>query len=192
MYFDLCEQLLNSSLFDIFDSPRQQCHYSSPSFYIYTYSVEKEEPSDFSPKVNMFENDKKYYVQVDLPGMTRENVKMELNEEDHLLTISGERISTEDRNKEQNKEQEKNTSEDTNPTNESSHESKEVDAPKETANENKKYSLKECSYGKFNRSISLPEDADLDTIQANMENGLLKITINKVKLSPQKRTIEIQ
>jgi HSP20 family molecular chaperone IbpA len=46
----------------------------------------------FSPKINISEDEKNYYIHADLPGMTKDQVKIELNDE-HILTISGERKS---------------------------------------------------------------------------------------------------
>lgn len=111
----------------------------------------------------MYEDETKYFIHVELPGMTKNQVKTEINEKDRLLTISGEKISTEDKEH----------------VEESSNESNDYINPKET-NSNKKYLLIECFYGKFNRTITLPEEANLDSIQANMENGLLEITISRV------------
>ncbi|ORX75255.1 HSP20-like chaperone [Anaeromyces robustus] len=60
-------------------------------------------------------------------------------------------------------------------------------------NENRKYSMIECSYGKFSRSFTLPEDANLDGIQAKMENGVLEVVINKIETPKlQNRCIQIQ
>ncbi|ORX82182.1 hypothetical protein BCR32DRAFT_279119 [Anaeromyces robustus] len=50
-------------------------------------------------------------------------------------------------------------------------------------NEKRKYNMIECSYGKFSRSFTLPEDANLDDIQAKMENGVLEVIINKIETS---------
>eukprot|EP00833_Pecoramyces_ruminatium_P000839 jgi/Orpsp1_1/1174871/evm.model.c7180000051745.1 len=43
--------------------------------------------ADFSPKINLSEDEKNYYIHADLPGMTKDKVKMELNE-NRILTIS--------------------------------------------------------------------------------------------------------
>ena len=41
--------------------------------------------------------------------------------------------------------------------------------------------------------IVIPEDADLDNIQAKMENGVLEVTFKKMEpLKKQRRTIQIQ
>jgi len=45
---------------------------------------------DFRPNNDLFEDEKNYYIQLDLPGMTKEQIHMELSE-DRILTISGKR-----------------------------------------------------------------------------------------------------
>ncbi|KAG4100144.1 HSP20-like chaperone [Neocallimastix lanati (nom. inval.)] len=111
---------------------------------------------DFRPKNNLCEDNKNYYIQLDLPGMTKEQIHMELSE-DSILIISGER------------------------------ENKYKKAP------NMKISKMECEYGKFSRSFSIPETADLDKIEAKMENGSLQVIIPKAEPPKnQRRTIQVQ
>jgi len=132
---------------------------------------------DFSPKINLSEDEKNYYIHADLPGLNKDQVKMELSDDDHVLTISGERETVID-----NSNDEKKTK-------------KEDKKDKENKNKNnKKYTKIECSYGRFERSFSLPENTDVNTIQAKMENGVLEVTLPKItapKPEP-KRTIQIQ
>ncbi|ORX79795.1 HSP20-like chaperone, partial [Anaeromyces robustus] len=45
---------------------------------------------DFCPYVDLGEDENNFYIQIDLPGMTKEQINMELSE-DRTLTISGER-----------------------------------------------------------------------------------------------------
>jgi len=114
---------------------------------------------DFRPKNNLCEDDKNYYIQLDLPGMTKEQIHMELSE-DSILTISGER---ENKYKQQG------------------------------MPNHMKISKMECEYGKFSRSFSIPETANLDSIQAKMENGVLEVTISKAKTpKTQRRKIKVK
>jgi len=109
---------------------------------------------DFRPKNNLCEDNKNYYIQLDLPGMSKEQIHMELSE-DSILTISGERT-------------------------------------KKTGND-MKYSKMECEYGKFSRSFSVPETANLEKIEAKMENGFLEVIIPKAEApKTQRRTIQVQ
>lgn len=55
--------------------------------------------SSFTPSVNSRETDKAYFVEVDLPGIKKEDVQIDLK--DNILTISGER-KVQDEMKEEN------------------------------------------------------------------------------------------
>jgi HSP20 family protein len=108
----------------------------------------------FTPAVDISETDKSYEFEIELPGMKREDVQIEVS--DGILTVSGEK--------------------------------------REEKKEDKKgYRKIERSYGKFERSFSLPADVDDKNISAKFENGLLNISIQK---SPEaksaKRKIEIK
>ncbi|ORY61998.1 HSP20-like chaperone [Neocallimastix californiae] len=115
---------------------------------------------DFSPKINLSEDENNYYIHADLPGMKKDQVKMELSDDERVLTISDA-----NENKESKKEE-----------------------------NNKKYSRIECSYGKFSRSFSIPENADINNIQAKMENGVLEVTLKKMEpqKNEHKHSIQIQ
>ena len=57
-----------------------------------TFEQMQEESSnlmDFNPNVNTRESDEAYYIEVDLPGIKKENV--DISVEDNILTISGSR-----------------------------------------------------------------------------------------------------
>ena len=161
---------------------------------------------DFSPKINLSEDKNNYYIHADLPGMNKDQVKMELSDDDRVLTISGERETIID-------DSDKNSKKDSN--NDSNIDSTKDENVKDKANENKKnqkkeqkkeqkeikkeennkkYSRIECSYGKFSRSFSIPENADINNIQARMENGVLEVTLKKMEpqKNEHKHSIQIQ
>jgi len=50
---------------------------------------------DFIPSVNTREADDAYYIEVDLPGVKKENISIDVK--DNILTISGERVVEEKR-----------------------------------------------------------------------------------------------
>ncbi|ORY74011.1 HSP20-like chaperone [Neocallimastix californiae] len=176
--------LLRNSLFDDFDSAFDNEFFNHPlitfpTLYPYPYlsynpvkSLENQisktfnsdvfKSVDFSPKINLSEDENNYYIHADLPGMRKDQVKIELSDEDRVLTIS-----------ETKKEEQKDTKEEEN---------------------NKKYSRIECSYGKFSRSFSIPENADINNIQAKMENGVLEVTLKKMEpqMNEHKHSIQIQ
>src|SRR5262249_44792242 len=41
----------------------------------------------------------------------------------------------------------------------------------------------ECSYGAFERTLSLPDDVDRDNIDANFKNGVLTVTCPRLESS---------
>jgi HSP20 family protein len=108
----------------------------------------------FIPSVNTREADDAYYIEVDLPGVKKEDISIDINED--ILTISGER------------------------------------KVKEEHKEDNFYKV-ESRYGKFERSFTLPEDADSDKIEATSKNGVLEIKIPKiVKVESKPKKIEIK
>ena len=107
----------------------------------------------FTPSVNTREDEKAYYIEVDLPGVKKEDIKVDIK--DNTLTISGERKF------------------------------------KEEVKEEDYYKI-ETSIGKFSRTFSLPEDADVENIDAKSENGVLEIVIPKVKKEASVKTIEVK
>ncbi|ORY23283.1 hypothetical protein LY90DRAFT_675562 [Neocallimastix californiae] len=105
--------LLRDSFFDDFDKAFDNEFFNHPlitfpTLYPYPYlsynpvkSLENQiskkfdsdifKSVDFSPKINLSEDENNYYIHADLPGMKKDQVKMELSDEDRILTISGER-----------------------------------------------------------------------------------------------------
>jgi HSP20 family protein len=116
-------------------------------------AVENNAISTFTPAVNTREDEKGYYIEVDLPGVKKEDITIDLN--DKILTISGERKFKEEVKKEN-------------------------------------YYKIETAFGKFERSFSIPEDADIENIEAKNENGVLEIFIPKIKKETPKKRIEIK
>jgi HSP20 family protein len=100
------------------------------------------------PAVNVKQNEKDYEIQVAVPGMKKEDLKINL--ENGVLTISAET------------EEEK--------------ESKEG-----------QFTRKEFSFNSFQRSFTLPDDVDENSITAHYENGILSLTIGKLHPEKQKR-----
>ncbi|OUM58646.1 hypothetical protein PIROE2DRAFT_16026 [Piromyces sp. E2] len=192
------------------------------------FKEENKKLVDFIPKINLTDDENNYYIHADLPGMSKDQVKMEIDNEDRILTISGERKSfyknnnnesdNENEEKAEKKEKEEKEENQTISNNESENKSEketknETKEAKETKESNEKetkltnpsekskeiqeknnchYSVMECSYGTFSRSFVIPEDANLDNIQAKMENGVLEVTINKVKKESKNKNRSIQ
>lgn len=109
---------------------------------------------DFKPAVNTREGRDAYHVDVDLPGVKKEDITLSV--ENNLLTISGKR--------------------------EMKSEVKEQD-----------YYKVESSYGKFERSFTLPENVDVENIRAASEDGVLEVIIPKLQVEKNSvKKIEIK
>lgn len=108
----------------------------------------------FTPSVNTREGEYAYHVEVDLPGVKKGDISVDLK--DDVLTISGER-----KTKSEIKE--------------------------------KDYYKKESSYGKFQRSFTLPDNTDIENIEANSEDGVLEVVIPKLKITDKEtKKIEVK
>ena len=94
----------------------------------------------WSPAVDLYEDDSKYVVKAELPGVEKENIQINLT--GRVLSLRGERGDD-----------------------------KEI-------KEEKVY-RRECSYGRFERTFTLPAEVDPDSIKADYKDGVLKIEIPK-------------
>lgn len=96
--------------------------------------------ANWTPQIEVFEGDGKLHVSADLPGLDKDDVRIEVIDND--LIIEGERRS-------------------------------------EQRDESGRWS--ERSYGRFYRSVPLPEGVNADTANASFENGVLDITFTAPK-----------
>ena len=110
--------------------------------------------SSFTPVVNTREGEFAYHVDTDLPGVKKEDIKIDIK--DNILTISGER-----NHKEEVKEED--------------------------------YHRIETSFGKFERSFTLPNGTDSENITASSKDGVLEVVIPKLKSETEKaKKIEVK
>ncbi len=119
----------------------------------YNYPSSNEGVGGFVPVVNTREGENAFHIDVDLPGVKKEDIKVDINK--NILTISGERKTKE--------------------------EIKEED-----------YYKVETSFGKFSRSFTIPENVDIENIEARSDNGVLEVVIPKLEEQNSKKTIEIK
>lgn len=99
------------------------------------------EIGDFSPRVDIAEDEKNVYLHAELPGIERESVKISISE-DRVLMLKGEK-------------------------------------KREEKVENKNYVRVERNYGSFTRSFALPDNINVEKIDAKFENGVLNMTLPK-------------
>ncbi|HSR74191.1 MAG TPA: Hsp20/alpha crystallin family protein [Sulfurovum sp.] len=108
--------------------------------------------SSFKPSVNTREGEYAYHIEVDLPGVKKDDISVDIKND--VLTISGERKTK-----------------------------KEI--------KEKDYYKMESSYGKFQRSFTLPDNTDTENIEANSKDGVLEVIIPKMEKS-KKETKKIK
>ena len=120
---------------------------------LYTQVGNNEGVTAFVPTVNTREGEFAYHVDVDLPGVKKEDIKVDLNK--GILTIGSERKT------------------------------------KEEVKQEDYYKI-ETYFGKFSRSFTLPDNVDIENIEAKSDNGVLEIVIPKLKDDVSKKSIEIK
>jgi HSP20 family protein len=96
--------------------------------------------SEWTPLVDISEDDKEYLVTAEIPDVRKDDVKVAV--ENGVLMIRGERKHEEEQ-------------------------------------KGKRYHRVEREYGAFERSFTLPEDADAEKVNAEFHDGLLKVHIAK-------------
>jgi HSP20 family protein len=100
-------------------------------------------PALWSPPVEVFEKDDKLVVRAEIPGVSRENVNVDVT--DDALTIQGERRQ-------------------------------------ESEDRGEGFYRSERSYGRFLRTIPLPEGVDAEKAEAKFKDGVLEVTLPAPKL----------
>lgn len=118
-----------------------------------------------SPAINVKENDKGYKIEVAAPGMCKDDFKIHLNKDGNLV-IDMEKTDCGCKDKE-----------------------------KDPDKKECKFLRKEFSYTKFSQTLLLPDNADKEAIEANVNNGILYIKIPKTakaKVEDEKRVIEVK
>ncbi|MGD1091082.1 MAG: Hsp20/alpha crystallin family protein [Bryobacteraceae bacterium] len=107
----------------------------------------------WSPAVDVRQCDGNLVVTAELPGLKKDEVKVELTE--GALVIQGER-------------------------------------KREHKEDHEGYHRWERSYGQFYRSIALPEGAKTDQIKAELQDGLLKVSVPVPQAEKKSRQIQIE
>jgi HSP20 family protein len=122
------------------------------------------EYGSFLPKVDISEDVKSIYLVAELPGISKEDVKVSINE-DNYIVIKG--------------------------TKKRPFAILEEAKDGEVQDKERTYIKAERSYGEFSRSFILPENVMKDSISAQFDNGLLTITLTKIEPAKPKE-VEIQ
>lgn len=119
-----------------------------------------------TPQVNVIESDKKFKIEIAAPGMSKDDLKIELMS-DNELVVSLERDETKEPEKE----------------------------CKECHDEPCHYLRREFTYTSFRQIFTLPESVDRDKITAKMNHGVLRIKLPKregAEKAPEMKRIAIE
>jgi HSP20 family protein len=109
--------------------------------------------AQWAPPIEVLERDDKLVVRAELPGLSKDDVKVEVT--DDLLTIAGERREEHEEKREG-------------------------------------FRHSEWRYGRFSRSVPLPEGVSPEDVRCTFQNGVLEITMPAPQRVERSRRIEIQ
>jgi len=124
---------------------------------------------DFVPKVNVSENEKAYTLQLAVPGMTKENINLHIEDEDTLV-IKAEKEHCDEKKADK-------------------------DHSVAKAEKNEGWLRREFWYNRFEQRFTLPDEADPEAISASLTDGILVVTLpKKAPVAPEKlhRVIEVK
>lgn len=118
-----------------------------------------------SPAINVIEKDTEYDVELAAPGMTRDDFKVTLDEEENLVVDLEKKVEACDGDS------------------------------KDACKCEGRYLRREFSYTKFHQTLLLPDDVDREKISATCEHGVLRVVLPKFtpqELKKESKVIEIK
>ncbi len=110
-----------------------------------------EESETFLPSLDVRSDEKAYTVHAEIPGVSKDNVKLEVH--DGQLVLSGEK--------------------------------------KEEVTDGETKHVIERRFGSFERTMTLPDDADVEHISASHKDGVLTVTIPRATPKENRKSIAI-
>lgn len=121
------------------------------------------------PAINIKETEKAYELEVAMPGMSREDFSLRLDDNGCLMISVEKKAESEERSPE------------------SQSQEKEASKASEVEGEMKpvRYLRREFAYTKFQKSFIVPENVDKSKISAKVDNGIL--TVEMPKMSEEDR-----
>ena len=153
--------------------------------------VKEEAVSTWWPAVDVRETERGYELYVELPGVKKEDVKIELHKEGSgkYLIVSGKKerfvLPPPEEEKEEKMENEEEKDEEEKMENE---EEKEEGEKKEF----EMWHREERVYGYFERAFSVPVETEGDEIRAKFENGVLAVSFPKHEAAKAPAKVAIQ
>ena len=109
----------------------------------------KKTKSSYQPSFGIVETDAAYVIELDLPGIKKEDIAVDVNPQEQTLNVRAERKQT--KYAESEEQQQKKAEQ----------------------------VYEERVFGIAERTFNLPKDADQDQINAQFENGVLILTVSK-------------
>ena len=137
-----------------------------------------------APAVNILETEDEFRVEVAAPGMTRNDFRVDINEDNELLITMEkreERSESDDKRTEDKRTGDK--PDDTQP------------GERKPCDKKGTYLRREFSYSQFQQRLILPDTVEKARISAKVENGVLTVDIPKKKeskVAPAARSIEVK
>ncbi len=137
-----------------------------------------------APAVNILETEDEFRVEVAAPGMTRNDFRVDINEDNELLITMEkreERSESDDKRTEDKRTGDK--PDDTQP------------GERKPCDKKGTYLRREFSYSQFQQRLILPDTVEKARISAKVENGVLTVDIPKKKeskVAPAARRIEVK
>ncbi|KAI9272181.1 HSP20-like chaperone [Helicostylum pulchrum] len=121
------------------------------------------------PATDISETDDAYELHAELPGYDKKDINIELADDGRTLVLSGKKEQKKD------KESQELTTK------------KDEDSQVAKRNESPQWWVNERVVGSFTRSFSFPNQLKADSIKASYDNGILKVTVPKVKETKSKQ-----
>lgn len=122
------------------------------------------------PQMNVLEDEDSYKVQIAAPGMTKEDMVVKLDDDQNLVIAI-----------------EKNEEKDEAPKQNATEESKTKEVAVAENKPSPRYHRHEIFHQSFVQKLTLPDDVKAEGITAKMENGLLEVTLPKMKAEDKAR-----
>ncbi len=165
--------------------------------------IMEDEPIYRTPFTNVIENEKEFYLLIELPGLDKRSVKITFQE--GILEIVGEKVK-EDKHKKEKKDKDKEKKDKDKEKKDKDKEKKDKDKEKKDKDKEKKdkkkekfkkikgsFLRREFKSASFYRAFQLPEDILSEEIDANFREGVLTLRmLKKSAIIKEKHVIDIK
>lgn len=140
-------------------------------------------------RMDVKEDDKKYLIEAELPGFTKEEITLDYNKDTLYIAAEHKQMSQEAKENEEGKEAEANQEEVN--QEETNHEETNQEEVKQVGAKQEKYLHRERRNISMQRGIYL-ENINIEAIEAKLENGILTVSVPKLEKPQTSFKITIQ